>query len=136
MCRVSRSLSLSVGGVYATVPLCLSLFCLSKQHMQHSTPNEKGTSRRHRFFIYQFQLSSLGFLRISPPLPYKLLAELLLAGKAACLPDKRDNPKKDYAACNSVPAVAVAVFYQPQADRDRHRSSSPCACGEGVKNES
>lgn len=115
------------GGVYAMFPLCRCLFCLSKQHMQQQQQQSllrKGTSRRGRrqFFIYQFQLSSLGFweFNLPPhPLQYKLLAELLLA-------DKKDNPKEDYAACNWVP-FSGSVFYQPQTDRDRH--CPPFECG-------
>lgn len=47
------------------------LFCLSKQHMQQQSLLRKGTSRRGRrqFFIYQFQLSSLGFWEFNHPHP-------------------------------------------------------------------
>lgn len=83
------------GGVYAMFSLCRCLFCLSKQHMQQQQQQQqqsllrKGTSRRGRrqFFIYQFQLSSLGFWEFNHLLQYKLLAELLLA-------DKKGQPQR------------------------------------------
>lgn len=125
------------GGVYAMFPLCRCLFCLSKQHKQQQQQQQtllrKGTSRRGRrqFFIYQFQLSSLGFWEFNPlpPLQYKLLAELLLA-------EKKDNPKEDYAACNWVSFLALSFISPKLTETDIVPPPSVEGRGEGVKNES
>lgn len=123
-----------VGGVYAMFPLCRCLFCLSKQHMQQQQSLlRKGTSRscRRQFFIYQFQLSSLGFWEFNLPLQYKLLAELL--------PDKKDSPKKDYAACNWVPFLALSFISPKLTETDivpREEWGEGRCTGEGMKNES
>lgn len=97
--RVSLSLWqcwLLVGGVYAMLPLCRCLFCLSKQHMQHRA-NEKGTSRRSVVSSY----INFNYLRgvfenfLRTPLQYKLLTELscLETLPASCL-TKRTTPKR------------------------------------------